>query len=160
MSETPPQKIERISMLVFPRLLFVLSHLQVRPSDGSSKAQQKAVYKQKIVSESFTKQSTKTQNRFFLDLDFVLSRFGAFLVERNEFKNTIKKKNSKRNLALVLFWPLTYLATYLPTHGGPKSQGAAEKIKRKNDVYLRKLAKKGTHVLPPPRGVQKHEDKI
>jgi hypothetical protein len=43
------------------------------------------------------------------------------------------------------FWPLTHphttgAAVFLPT------QGAAEKIKRENDVHLRQLAKKSTYV--------------
>jgi hypothetical protein len=68
-------------------------------SDGSSKALQKTFCKKDRVEKVLQ----KVQNRLFLD--FVLSRFWAFVGEGSS--KTRLKKYHKKNLTLVLFWPLT-----------------------------------------------------
>jgi hypothetical protein len=76
--------------------------------DGSSKALQKTFYK-KIVSKSFSKQSTKKiQNRLFLDLFFItfFGRFSVGGVQKHD------KKISEKNLTN----PGTFLAPEEPTN--------------------------------------------
>jgi hypothetical protein len=73
------QKIDKNFDVTFSSTFFVSSRFQVLLSDGSSQTLQKKFYK-KIVSKSFYKKIDKTiPNRFFID--FVLSRFWAFLGE-------------------------------------------------------------------------------
>jgi hypothetical protein len=72
------QKIDKNFDVSFPSTYFVLLRFQVSLGDGSSKTLQKTLYKKNCV-EKFSKKSTKNPKPVFLD--FVLSRFWAFLGE-------------------------------------------------------------------------------
>jgi hypothetical protein len=73
---------------------------------GVQKHYKKTFYK-KVLSKSFNKKfDQKSKTDFFSFL--VLSRFRAFL---GEGSSKTRYKNIKKNLTLVLFWPLTHPPT-------------------------------------------------
>jgi hypothetical protein len=74
---------------------FVFLRFQVLLSDGSSKTLQKTFYKKNRVEKFLHNNRQTIQSRFFLD--FVLSRFCAFLGDGSSHKNLNNQKP---------FWPL------------------------------------------------------
>jgi hypothetical protein len=118
----------------FSSTFLVLSHLRVFFSDGSSNTLQKTFCKKNRVEKFLQKFRPKVQNRLFLEFCFItgVSREG-------ELKNTIKKYR-KKNLTLVLFWPLTHPPTTGVTDfffiGGPLATGRRPQAEhRLSSVY-------------------------